>query len=166
MFSLIAWLIVIALVIAAVYCCWVEISSKLTARRIEQQTAQAEARAAEMRAQADLAREHAARAQAEAAVAKAEGEADALRTEAQAAAEVINAGATAINRQSFLVLMWGILTPAGLVITGIALCLGGIVGGIAITMTVKAAGKTEVGKDTGQFVQAYLRKKGRKVYRK
>jgi uncharacterized membrane protein (DUF373 family) len=168
--SAVAGLLVFALCMAAigyvVYEGWTYFTDQLSARRLEREAEVANARARE--AEAEIARLRATTdlANARAAIEKAQGEADALRRQAEAAAKVVEAGARTIDRQSFITMIYGILTPWGVLLAlGLAIVSGLAIGALGMLVGVLLT-KTGPAQDTEGFVRAYLRKQAKRVYHK
>jgi len=155
--GLLCFALIIAVIGYAIYTGWTSLTGQLAIRRVE-------ARASQAQAEADRLREAAELAEAQAAREKARGEADALRIDAGAAAEVIEAGARTINRQSFIALLYGVLTPVGVVIGLVLAIVAGLAIGALIVMGSAKVKRSEVTKDMGDFVQAFLRKKAKRKY--
>lgn len=157
--GLFCFILIIGVIGYTIYTGWTSLAGQLATRN-------AEARANQAQAEADRLREAAELAEAQAAMEKARGEADALRIDAGAAAEVIEAGARTINRQSFIVLLYGALTPVGVAITLILAVAVGLTTGALIVMVSARAKKSGVAKDARDFAQAFLRQQARRRYHK
>ena len=151
--------ICVAIVGYTVYEAWMGLTGQMEVR-------QAEARARAAEADALRLREASEKARADAAIAEAKGEADATRIEAGAAAEVVEAGARAVNRQSFVAMMYGVLTPFGVVIALILAIVAGLaIGALFVLVTTRLVG-TGTAEDAGVFIRAYMREQARRKYNK
>ena len=115
---------------------WTDFLHQNEVRQLEAKASWAEALAAKTQAEAERTREEAFLAQAEADKILAAGEADAIRAPAEAAARTV-------DRQSAVLVWWGVLTPFGVVLGTLILLVAGF--GLGMTAVVAGAAFVKLG---------------------
>lgn len=129
-------LVIIGSALYALDWIWTDFLHQNEVRKLEAEARRAEAIAIEVQAEAARTREEAFLAQAEADKILAAGEADAIRAPAEAAARTV-------DRQSAVLVWWGVLTPFGVVLGTLILLVAGF--GLGMTAVVAGAAFVKLG---------------------